>query len=340
MLRVQLDWMQGGGIPVADLGAPGRGHRIGAAAAAIGLAVLAAGCSGNPGHASGPEKTTIVVGAVPAVDTAGLYIAQQRGYFAAEGLRVKIEPIVSSELAISRQHAGIYDITFGGYVSYIQADARQDADLRIIAEGSLMGPGEQGLLTMPGSRVTTLTGLRGATVALNVVNNVGTILVGSALKSVGLSPSAVRFVQIPFPDMAAALKRHRVDAAWMPEPFASSTEEQLGAQDISDLDSGAVTGFPLVGYAATRPWEQRYPRTEAAFLRALEKGQEVADTDRAAVERAMETFLGVPPQVAAVMALPQYILAGVDRARMQRIVDAMQRFGMLKQRFNVSQMIG
>jgi NitT/TauT family transport system substrate-binding protein len=301
---------------------------------------MAAGCSGNSGHTSGPEKTTIVVGAVPAVDTAGLYIAQQRGYFAAEGLRVKIEPIVSSELAISRQHAGIYDITFGGYVSYIQADAGHDADLRIIAEGSLMGPGEQGLLTMPGSRITTLTGLRGATVALNVVNNVGTILVGSALKSVGLSPSAVRFVQIPFPDMAAALKRHRVDAAWMPEPFASSTEEQLGAQDISDLDSGAVTGFPLVGYAATRAWEQRYPRTEAAFLRALEKGQEAADTDRAAVERAMESFLGVPPQVAAVMALPQYILGGVDRARMQRIVDAMQRFGMLKSRFNVSQMIG
>jgi hypothetical protein len=48
----------------------------------------------------------------------------------------------------------------------------------------------------------------------------------------------------------------------------------------------------------------------------------------------------VPPQVAAVMALPQYILGGVDRARMQRIVDAMQRFGMLKQRFDISQMIG
>ena len=44
-----------------------------------------------------------------------------------------------------------------------------------------MGPGEQGLLTMPGSRVTTLAGLRKASVALNVVNNVGTILVGSAL---------------------------------------------------------------------------------------------------------------------------------------------------------------
>src|SRR5215469_18219954 len=176
----------------------GRWRWIGMAIVTAGTTTLAAGCSGAPGQAAGLERTTIVVGAVPAADTAGLYIAQQRGYFAAEGLRVKIEPIVSSELAISRQLAGIYDITFGGYVSYIQEDAERDADLRIIAEGSLMGPGEQGLLTMPGSRISILTGLRGATVALNVVNNVGTILVGSALKSVGLSPSAVKFVQIPF----------------------------------------------------------------------------------------------------------------------------------------------
>ncbi len=239
---------------MAERSMPGRGYRIGAAIMAIALAAAGAGCSSSSSSAHSPERTTIVVGAVPAVDTAGLYIAQQRGYFAAEGLRVKIEPIVSSELAISRQLAGVYDITFGGYVSYIQADAGQRAGLRIIAEGSTMGTGEQGLLTMPGSRVTTLAGLRKASVALNVVNNVGTILVGSALEQVGLSPSAVKFVQIPFPDMAAALGRHQVDAAWMPEPFVSSTEEQLGALDISDLDSGAVTGFPLVGYAATRSW--------------------------------------------------------------------------------------
>src|SRR5690349_23102352 len=224
MLHDQLYWMRGGEHPMAERGTPGRGYRIGVAIMAIALAAAGAGCSGSPSRANSPERTTIVVGAVPAADTAGLYIAQQRGYFAAEELRVKIEPIVSSELAISRQLASVYDITFGGYVSYIQADAGQDADLRIIAEGSLMGPGEQGLLTMPGSRITTLTGLRGATVALNVVNNVGMILVGSALKSVGLSPLAVKFVQIPFPNMSAALKRHRVDAAWMPEPFASSTE--------------------------------------------------------------------------------------------------------------------
>jgi NitT/TauT family transport system substrate-binding protein len=309
------------------------------AIATVGTTVLAAGCSGGSGHAAGLEETTIVVGAVPAIDTAGLYIAQQRGYFAAEGLRVKIEPIVSSELAISRQLAGVYDITFGGYVSYILADAEENADLHIIAEGSVMGPGEQGLLTMPGSRITTVAGLRRATIALNVVNNVGTILVGSALESIGMPLSAVRFIQIPFQNMASALKDHRVGAAWMPEPFVSSAEETLGARDISDLDFGPVTSFPLVGYAATGTWERKHPRTEAAFLLALEEGQKVADTDRAAVEHAMEAFVGVPSATAAVMALPQFTVGGVDRVRIQRVADAMRQFGLLKRPFNVGPMI-
>jgi len=316
-------------------------RRIATAAMTAAMIVPATGCASvSSGAGSLPlEETTIVVGAVPAVDTAGLYIAQQRGYFAAEGLRVKIVPIVSSELAISRQLAGTYDITFGGYISYIQADAEQGADLRIIAEGSVMGPNEQGLLTMPRSPITAVSGLKGATIALNAVNNVGKILVGSALESAGLRLSTVKFVPIPFQDMPSALKDHAVDAAWMPEPFLSATEESLGTPDISDLDEGPVTGFPLVGYAATAAWEHRNPNTEAAFLRALEEGQEQADTDRAAVEQAMVTFIGISRVTAAVMAPPEYPVGGVDPVRIQRVADAMYAFGMLKQPFNVDKIV-
>ncbi|MFI5082624.1 MAG: ABC transporter substrate-binding protein [Streptosporangiales bacterium] len=61
------------------------------------LVALAAGCTsgaGAPGQPGGLEKTSIVVGAVPAADTAGLYLAQQQGFFAAAGLQVTIKPIV------------------------------------------------------------------------------------------------------------------------------------------------------------------------------------------------------------------------------------------------------
>ena len=101
---------------------PGRIRVLCVAAAA---ALLAAGCSGSGGSGSvGPlEKTNLVVAAVPAMDSAGLYIAQQRGYFAQEGLHVTIEPAISSADVIKKQLAGKFDITAGAYPSYILASS-------------------------------------------------------------------------------------------------------------------------------------------------------------------------------------------------------------------------
>lgn len=319
-------------------------RRIGKAIAVIGVAALTAGCTSASAAsnqaAADLERTAIVVGAVPAVDSAGLYIAEQRGYFTAVGLHVKIVPIVSSGgETISRQLAGGYDITLGNYVSYIEADAEQDARLRIIAEGSVMQPGYQEIVTLPGGRITNLAGLRGATLAVNVKNNIGTILIGSLMAENGFSLSQVKLVAIPFPEMTAALKDHTVDAAWLPEPFLSLAEEEIGAQDVADLDQGGVAGFPVVGFAVTRAWERKYPRTEAAFLSALNKGQAAADSNRLYVEQAVEAFLGVSPATAALMTLPTFPL-GVDRVRLQRVADAMLSFGLLEHTYNVRQMIG
>jgi NitT/TauT family transport system substrate-binding protein len=317
-------------------------NRIGAAAALVASTVLVAGCtsaSALPVRAHGPERDSIVVGAVPAVDTAGLYIAQQLGFFTAEGLRVKILPIISAEDSISSQLAGRYDITLGNYVSYIRADAEQHAGLRIIAEASVMQPLNQEIVTLPRSPITTLAGLRGKRIGVNAPHNIGNVLIGSALLSRGLSLPQVTLVPVNFPDMTKALANHTIDAAWLPEPFLSTAEEALGAREITDLDQGATSGFPIVGYAVTRPWAQKFPRTEAAFLSALERGQELADTSRPAVERAVESFLNVSAPTAAVMSLPTYPL-GVDRVRLQRIADAMLHFGLLKQPFNVAPMVG
>ena len=280
-----------------------------------------------------------MVGAVPATDSAGLYIAQQQGYFTAVGLHVKIVNIISAEDAISAQLRGTYDVTLGNYVSYIQADAEQHADIRIIDEGSVIQPNDQGIVTLPGSPLSTLADLRGKRLAVNVPNNIGNILIGSALAGQGIPLSAVKLVAIPFPEMTAALQQHKVDAAWVPEPFLTGAEEQIGAQSIYDLDQGSTEGLPIVGYAVTKSWEQKYPGTAAAFSAALERGQLLADANRAAVEQAVEKFLGVLPVTTADMALPEFPL-GVDEVRLQRIADDMRQFGLLAKPFDVSEMIG
>ena len=81
--------------------------------------------------------------------------------------RIYFIPVSSSETAIASQVAGAYDITGGNYVSYIQAQQEHRANLDIFAEGSVMGPGTQGIYTLPDSPLATLADLKGQTVAIN-----------------------------------------------------------------------------------------------------------------------------------------------------------------------------
>jgi NitT/TauT family transport system substrate-binding protein len=162
---------------------------------------LAAGCSsgGGAADASRAEKPVLSVAVVPAVDSAGFFVALDQGLFKAQGLTVNFIPVTSSESAIAGQVAGTYDITGGNYVSYIQAQQRGQANLYIFAEGSVMEPGTQGIYAMPGSPVTTLAGLKGQTVAINAPDNILYLLTASVLAEHGVSPQSVTFASIPFP---------------------------------------------------------------------------------------------------------------------------------------------
>jgi NitT/TauT family transport system substrate-binding protein len=298
---------------------------------------LAAGCSSGVGAANPPgvEKPDLNVAVVPATDSAGFFVALYGGLFKAQGLNVHFTPATSSETVIADQAKGIYDITGGNYVSYIQAQQQGEANLYVFAEGSVMEPGSQGIYTMPDSKIKNLADLKGKTVAINAPKNILYLLAASVLAEHALSPGSVKFVSnVPFPVMPGELKSGAVGAALLPEPFASGAEMGEGAVPLIDLDQGATTSFPIAGYVVTKQWADQHPHTLAAFYRALEEGQQIADNSRAAVENAMMDMpkpFGVSRQTAAVLALDSYpfsdgTVGSVDKVRLERVVNVMQQF--------------
>ena len=318
----------------------GRARALLVTATALALA-LVAGCSSGGGAAASSgggaaalEKPTLNVAVVPALDSAGFFVALYQGLFKAQGLNVHFIPVTSSETAIADQVAGKYDITAGNYVSYIQAQQRGSANLDIFAEGSVMEPGNQGIYTMPNSPIKTLAELKNQTIAINAPKNILYLLAASVLAEHGISLGSVKFTSVPFPAMATELKSGAISAAVMPEPFASGTQQAEGGIPLVDLDQGATTAFPVEGYVVTKQWAVKYPHTLAAFYKALEEGQQIADTSRAAVEAAMEDVpapFGVSKITAAVMALDSYPVStgpvgSVDKVRLQRVVDVMEQF--------------
>jgi NitT/TauT family transport system substrate-binding protein len=319
-------------------------------ASAIAVTMLAAGCSSGSSDATPKlklEKTSIVVDAFPAIDSAGLYIAEMDGLFTAQGLHVTIEPVTtpppSTQTLIDGQVADKYDITAGDYVTYIQNELEGHAKLRIIAEASFLQPNVLSLLVKSGSSINEIGQLKGRTVSVNAPNDIGTLLVDSLLLGHGIAPKLVKFNNdVAFPSVAQTLESNEVSAAFSPEPFTSLDEETAGIEELADLDQGSTQDFPIQGYVVTQAWADKYPNTLKAFTTALSQGQEIADTNRAAVEKAVEKYLGVTAPIAAFISLPAFPL-GVDPVRLQRVVSAMVRFGLLPEQdssFRISSMIG
>jgi len=218
--------------------------------------------------------------------------------------------------------------------------------LEIIAEGSVMRQGTQAIYTMPRSNIKSLSQLEGHVLGINAPGNINYLLAASVLTENGIKLGSVAFPAqpIPFPEMASELAAGKVAAAALPEPFATLAEQQYGAVPLADLNQGATTNFPIQGYVVTKQWAEQNPGTLKAFVTALQQGQEIADTNRTVVEKAMESLSGpqngqVPPVVAAVMALNDYPIA-IDPVRLQRVANVMFQFGLLKKPFNINQMLG
>src|ERR1700691_3264977 len=333
---------------------------LAAAVPAVALAACSSGGSSS-GVASGPppEQSTIVIDAVPTADAAGLYIAQDDHYFAQQGLTVKIVPINGGEYGMGDLQTGKAQLVEGNYVSFVLAQVAgkfaapdptdpagpsqpvRPINMRIIADSSQMQPGNQALYVMPNSGYKTVADLAKdhAKIGINSPNNIAQVLLGSLFAADGLSLKSIKqYEQTAFALMPADLAHHTIGAAWLPEPFGTEAQQEYGAVQLADLDQGSLQNFPIGTIVGSAQWVKSNPDTIAAFLRAYDQGQQIADTDRSAVEKALVKWTEVSPLIAANMTLDSYPLA-MDVPVMQRIPDAMYQFGVLTQHYNITDMI-
>ena len=313
------------------------------ATAGLAVALLAVGCSSsgssNPSSsasASGSaspstaklEQTSITVGALPVVDSAGLYLAQKLGYFKQQGLTVKISPVAQSTQAIPDMlHGTIAVIAGANYVSFIEAQAKGTAQFKVLAEGVTCKPNTFGIAALPSSGIKSAKGLAGKTVAVNLTNNIQTLSLNAVLKADGVDPSKVKYVVIPFPNMISALKAKQVAAISAVEPFLGGAMAADGAKQVVSSCDGPVANLPMSGYLSTSDWAQKNPNTAHAFQKALLKAQAYAGSNPSAVKAIIPTYSKVTAKQAAALPLNNYP-SSLDPAQLTKILSLMKSGGL------------
>jgi NitT/TauT family transport system substrate-binding protein len=286
---------------------------------AAGLAVLAAaGCSSSPG-AGGSFSGTITIAAVPGIDDAPLYLAQQDGLFAAAGLQhVVIKPESQEAAEFSALQANKAQIAATDYGNLLEEQEQPGSiGYRILADGYDATTGSLEVLTLPGSSIKSPVDLRGKTVGLpsddilkNVPAGAPVSLESAAVTQVlsnyiGNAPNSVTWRPMTQAQEVTALVDHRVQAILVGEPYIFLAERIAGAVEVMDACSGFTSNLPLSGYVATGKWVQQNPTAVADFKSAIAQAQ--ADASMAGpIQKILHKYAGMTTQEAYLATIGTY----------------------------------
>ncbi|HWL96034.1 MAG TPA: ABC transporter substrate-binding protein [Nocardioidaceae bacterium] len=255
---------------------------------------------------SGPDDITL--GLIPIVDVAPAYLGIEEGFFEERGLNVKVQTAEGGAAIVPGVVSGDFQFGFSNVTSLLLAQS-EGLPLKIVAAGDSstgkQGADFSGVVVPKGSEIEDAAGLAGKTVAVNTLKNIGDTTVRQSVQKAGGDPSTVKFVELEFPDMPAALAKGQVDAAWVVEPFLTITKDQGG----TDIASNLVDTQPNLMIAAYFTSEETLasdPELVDRFTAALNESLTYAEQNPDAVREIIQSYTDIPADVANRMVLPKW----------------------------------
>jgi NitT/TauT family transport system substrate-binding protein len=300
------------------------------------VALLVTACGGSSGDSSSEADnsssggvTKVSVGVIPIVDVAPIYLGKEQGFFTDRGIDLDLVQTTGGAASIPGVIAGDFQYSFANITSVLLAQSK-GLPLRLIAEGNSSTGDETsdfgGIVVPPGSAITSPKQLEGKTVAVNNLANIGEVTIRKAIEDDGGNPDNVKFAELAFPDMPAALANGQVDAAWIVEPFFT-VAQQAGNVVISRNLATVVPDLTIGTYFTTEQQIKENPELTKNFQEAIQESLQYAQDNPDEVRRILLTYTKIDPAVAAALTLPAFPQE-VNTDSVQAIADLMVEYGM------------
>ena len=307
---------------------------------AVGITACSSGSSASSGSSGAPELSNITIGVLPSADTVTVQIAEDKGFFKQQGLNVKLITMTTTNQTTSGLLSHTMDFSMENYVGMFEAEkAVPNLNLRVVADNSQASVDDDVLLVAKNSKLTSISQLKGKKVSIPAPGfNYGAMALDVLLRPYHLSSADYTTVVLPFSAAEQALAKGEVDAAFTTEPFITTAEATAGDRILVDMNTGPLTGFPEVCWVTDASFVQKYPKTVAAFQRAMGEALQVAATNTSYVRSELPKFIPtMKPAIAKVITLPVYNTT-LSLTRMERAADVIEQLGKLPKNFNVKAM--
>ncbi|WP_116451423.1 ABC transporter substrate-binding protein [Blastococcus litoris] len=320
--------------------------RTGAALAAV--ALLVSGCGGSDsdsdggGSGGGGDGGPITL-RVADTNGAPLYFLKygiEQGFFEDAGVELEATASSGGATVIPQLVSGDLDIAGSNVVSVLIARS-QGLPLKMVAAGTSTSEDPEqdfsALMVPAGSPITDIGQLEGQKVAVNTLRNINDIVLGHMLEDAGLSFDSVELVEIPFPDMAAAIESGDVAAGVLIEPFITVAEQQgltIIGRPYSDLKPGLQIGT----YVMTEQFVNENPDAVSAFQEGVQATADAIADDPDAFRAALPQLGDISPELADQVRINLW-KGETDQESLELIQGLMTTYGLIDEEVDLDELV-
>lgn len=307
--------------------------------AAVLSAAACGGSSATPSSSASSEATVdLVVGVLPVVDVAPLYLGVKQGFFSEQHLNVTLKTAQGGAAIIPAVVSGDYQFGFSNNVSLILATS-QGLKLKVISQGVQSGSDPKSdawaILVKTGSPITDCKGLEGKTTAVNTLKNIGEVSIKAACDKSGVDVSKFKLIEMNFPDMLPALLKGQIDAMWTAEPFTTQAK-QGGATVLSYNMVATEPHLSVATYFTSADYASKNSGVVKRFVAAVDKSLDYANSHPSEVRSIVPSYAKIPDAVLPAMVLP-YWSHDLNKPSIDKLATLMVKYGMISSKPNLSQ---
>jgi len=307
------------------------------AAMVMAIAACGGGSSGNDttdsaGGQSGQLALRIAYN--PNATNTTIVVADQQGFFKKNGLDVKLTATQNSAAlipSIGKQ----FDLITVTPPSLLQAAAQGLKPILVSAEDVENSTDQRNSYIIGGKGIASLADLKGKTIGVPSLS--GNLYEGMVIKldAAGLKKTDVKFLQVPFADMAGGLKTGTIQAAVTIFPFNGQLLGQGGTDlgNPTDLTGSGATALSA-GWIATAAWAGANKATIDAFNKAQDDALAWMKANDAGAKQILVSQFKLPQQVADNFPVTKYISFEAKPEYLDPWITAMKKVGDLPADFN------
>jgi NitT/TauT family transport system substrate-binding protein len=311
-----------------------------ALACALGIAACGDDDDGGGGGGGASQPATLKVGVIPIADVAPLYLGMKEGFFKDEQLTIKPQLAEGGAAITPAVVSGDFQIGFSNTISLLIA-ASQNLPVQIISQGVLGGKSEEeawaDLLVPKNGPVKTTKDLEGKTIAVNTLKNICEVTIKASLEKDGVDVNTLKFAEVPFPDMNAALDGGRVDGACVVEPFVSQGKAGK-SRGIDPFYVRTAPDLTVATYFTTKQYAEQNADVVDRFVRAMNKSLTYAQSHPDEVRQVLLDYTEIPPEATEAIKLPIW-REDLNRPTIELLSELSKKYGLIEEEPDLDDLI-